>query len=96
MTETASCIAWSLAEDTVDLCEINYLASSLIDFCISTSKRSWLSPRRARFSNIDLRLGPVLEKAKAVIIHYSKSISDDPGYFISERSTLPNLSLLSP
>ena len=31
----------------VDLCEINYLGSSLLDFCISTGKRSWLSLRRA-------------------------------------------------
>ena len=28
-----------------------YLGSSLIDFCISTGKRSWLSPRKARFSS---------------------------------------------
>ena len=33
--------------DKVDLCEINYLGSSLIDFCISTGKRFWLSLRRA-------------------------------------------------
>ena len=33
--------------DEVDLCEINYLGSSLIDFCISTGKRFWLSLRRA-------------------------------------------------
>ena len=32
--------------DKVDLCEINYLGSSLIDFCISTGKRPWLPPRR--------------------------------------------------
>ena len=32
---------------SVDFCEINCLGSSLIDFCISTGKRSWLSPRRA-------------------------------------------------
>ena len=30
----------------VDLCEINYLGSLLIDFCISTGKHSWLSPKR--------------------------------------------------
>ena len=33
--------------DEVDLCEINYLGSSLIDFCISIGKCSWLSLRRA-------------------------------------------------
>ena len=32
--------------DGVDLCEINYLGSSLIDFCILTGKRFWLSLRR--------------------------------------------------
>ena len=70
--------------DNVDLREINYLGSSLIVFCISTGKRSWLSLRKARFSNQGLRLGPVVEKDKAAfIIHYSKSISDDPRYFIS-------------
>ena len=33
--------------DKVDLRDINYLGSSLIDFCISTGKRSWFSPRKA-------------------------------------------------
>ena len=78
--------------DKVDLCEINYLGSSLIDFCISTGKRSWLSLRRTCFSNLDLRLGPVVEKANAAfIIHYLKSISNDPRYFNSQRSTLFDL-----
>ena len=47
--------------DEVDLCEINYLGSSLIDFCISTGKRSWLSPRRALLFKSRFKAGgPVL------------------------------------
>ena len=47
--------------DEVDLCEINYLGSSLIDFCISTGKRYWLSPRRAPLFKSRFKAGgPVL------------------------------------
>ena len=49
------------------------------------------------FSNQGLRLGPVVEKAKtAFTTHCSKSISDDPRYFISQRSTLSDLLCLPP
>ena len=53
--------------DEVDLCEINYLRSSLVDFCISTDMWSWLSLRRTHFSNQGLRLGPVVEKVKSAL-----------------------------
>ena len=46
---------WRRSDNKVDLCEINYLGSSLIDFCISTGKHPWLSPRRAPLSNQGLR-----------------------------------------
>ena len=42
-----SSLTWTQRRsDRVDLCEINNLGSSLIDFCISTGKRFWLSLRR--------------------------------------------------
>ena len=51
--------------DKVDLCELNNLGASLIDFCISTGKCFWLSLRRAPL--FKSRLGPVVEKAKAAL-----------------------------
>ena len=54
--------------EKVDLCEINYLGSSLIDFCISTGKHSWLSPKRVPVFKLSFKAGPVMEKAKAAFI----------------------------
>ena len=43
--------------DRVDLCEINYLGSSLIDFCISTGKHFWVSPGRAPLLKSRFKVG---------------------------------------
>ena len=57
--------------DEVDLCEINYLGSSLIDLRISTGKRSWLSLRRAPLFKSRFKAGTSRGKNKAAfIIHY--------------------------
>ena len=79
--------------DGVDLCEINYLGSLLIDFCVLTGKCSWLSPRiRAPLLRSRFKAGSSCGKAKgAFSMHYSKSISDEPRYFTSQRSTLSDL-----
>ena len=79
--------------DGVDLCEINYLESLLIDFCVLTGKCSWLSPRiRAPLLRSRFKAGSSCGKAKgAFSMHYSKSISDEPRYFTSQRSTLSDL-----
>ena len=66
--------------DEVDLCEINYLGSSLILTFVSQQASALGSHREEPcFSNQSLRLSPVMEQAKAVFIrHYSKPISDGP------------------
>ena len=59
----------------VDLCEIDNLGSSLLDCCILAGSVLGSHREGPHFSNQGLRLGPVLEMAKAAFIRqYSKSL----------------------
>ena len=77
--------------DEVDLCEINYLGSSLIDFCISIGKCSWLSLRRAPLFKSRFKAGSSRWKNEVAFSYIIQNqLVMTPGFYFT-KSTLSNL-----